>query len=214
MEKIIEFSRAQKKKRLKKDLYITIIWELKNNKGKQYSFSEITEYANRILNAGFQWTHQETYTRILTVVNKFNISIYTSEIQDSKMPLGMIGVNGITTMRLGCDKAIITDRRIDENLQLFITAYLLGLYLFDYLPSGKEEYYHIERMGNYVDNIMEENAYRFAMDIMMPRQRFLEQYNYAKKVNKSPYYIQNYLSDCFRVPKIVVQKRIIEIMKR
>ena len=126
----------------------------------------------------------------------------------------MIGVNGITTMRLGCDKAIITDRRIDENLQLFITAYLLGLYLFDYLPSGKEEYYHIERMGNYVDNIMEENAYRFAMDIMMPRQRFLEQYNYAKKVNKSPYYIQNYLSDCFRVPKIVVQKRIIEIMKR
>ena len=205
MGKIIEFP-----KDYKKSLYSTIIKELKNNRGKEYSMKDITSYANRILNESREFNPYRYHTLIVRIAQEFGIDTY---IDDMILKLGFIKTYGdIKEKYKYSDKVIVISRKQEPYLQRLIIAYLLGCYLFKYLSSdaskNKEYFYAEYKSANVRQEML---AYRFAMDILMPRKLFVEQYQMAVKENASYYFVWRYLSKYFQVPESIVEKRIKEI---
>ena len=84
--------------------------------------------------------------------------------------------------------------------------------MFKYLSSdasrNKESFYTEYKS---VEARKEMLAYRFAMDILMPRKLFVEQYQVAVNESLSYYFVRRYLSKYFEVPESIVEKRIQEI---
>lgn len=209
MEKIIEFSKDYR------NLYSKIIKELKNTKIENYSFSDITNYANRILEASrdFNPKKRKSQTLIVKTTKEFGINVYL-ETMKSEI-IGCIKVNGDTKQQYNVtDKVILVNKTINAGKysQRFVTAYLLAYYLFAYLGSEsqcKKEYFYAEFMSQ--DSRIEKIADKFAMDILMPKELFIEQHNIAVKVDSSSYFVLEYLSRYFEVPIQIVAKRIKDI---
>ena len=205
MGKIIEFP-----KDYKKSLYSKIIKELKNNRGKEYSMKDITGYANRILNVSREFNPYRYHTLIVRIAREFSVDTYYDDII---FKLGYIKAYGDVKEKYKCsDKVIVISRKQPPYLQRFIIAYLLGCYLFKYLSSdasrNKESFYTEYKS---VEARKEMLAYRFAMDILMPRKLFVEQYQVAVNESLSYYFVRRYLSKYFEVPESIVEKRIQEI---
>lgn len=208
MEKIIEFSKDYRSP------YFKIIKDLKNNKVEEYSSSEITNYANRILDSSRNFNPKRSHTLIVRITKGFGIKVYEEKMRSDI--LGCIKVNGKTNQEYnGNDKVIVVNKAINKNayLQRFILANILGYYLFGYLGGKSQlnnEYFYAEFMNQ--DSKMDKIANRFAMDILMPRKLFVEQYKIAvKESNSSSYFIMQYLSRYFEVPIKNVAERVKDI---
>lgn len=84
--------------------------------------------------------------------------------------------------------------------------------MFDYLGSvyqADNQFYYakLEKKNHDIDKI----ADRFAMDILTPKELFVEQYNVAVKINNQHYFVLRYLSHYFEIPEQFIKKRIAEI---
>ena len=171
---------------------------------------DITGYANRILNVSREFNPYRYHTLIVRIAREFGVDTYYDDII---FKLGYIKAYGDVKEKYKCsDKVIVISRKQPPYLQRFIIAYLLGCYLFKYLSSdasrNKESFYTEYKS---VEARKEMLAYRFAMDILMPRKLFVEQYQVAVNESLSYYFVRRYLSKYFEVPESIVEKRIQEI---
>lgn len=207
MGKIIEFS-----KDYKKSIYSNIIKELKQNKNKEYSLQDATNYANRILGASRQFNPYKHDTLIVKIAHEFGIATYFERLHQGE--LGLIKINGDTKQIYGGNNAVILLKKdMDEYMLRFVVAYALGCYLFNYLGSDKwsnKEYFNLRFTS---ENIKENKiAYRFAMEILMPTKLFIEQHDIAVDEFKCMRYaVVRYLSLYFKVTMDMVERRIYEI---
>jgi len=207
MGKIIEFSKYYS------SIYFKIIKELNNTKLENYTFSSITNYANRILDASRGFNPERYHTLIVRITEEFGIKVYLEKMRrDIK---GCIKVKGDTKQQYdGHEKVILVNKSIkNKYLRRFIVAHLLAYYLFDYLGGDgqeKNEYFYAEYMKQNAK--MEKLANRFAMDIMMPKEIFLQQCSVAVEAIKSYYFEIEYLSRFFEIPTDIVEKRRQELL--
>lgn len=207
MGKIIEFS-----KDYKKSIYSDIIKELKQNKSKEYSLQDATNYANRILEASRQFNPYRCHTLIVKIAHQFGIATYIEKLH--KGELGAIRINEDTKqIYAGNNEGILLQKDMDGYMLRFVVAYALGCYLFNYLGSDKwsnKEYIDLRFTSK---NIKENKiAYRFAMEILMPTKLFIEQHNIAfNEFNRMRYAVLRYLSLYFKVTMDIVERRICEI---
>ena len=205
MEKIIEFSKDYS------SIYSKIIRMLKMQKGKEYSLVDITNYANLILENSKCINPKRCQTLIVKITKEFGIAVYHEAMK--KDINGCIKIGGDTKQKYkGNNKVILLNNNLNEWQERVDLAKLLSYYLFDYFGSVYQEenqfyYAELEKKNHDIDKI----ADRFAMDILTPKELFVEQYNLAVKTNNQYYFVLRYLSCYFEVPKELIKKRIADI---
>ena len=137
---------------------------------------------------------------------------------------GVIYINGRTQEIYHIDKIIFTNSFDPIEHQRFVMAHELGHYLFDYLCSSRyvdnEDFFEeTYKKGEYNHNILKEKiADRFAAELLMPTDLFIEQYRYASCVDLDnseifrTYFIKEYLARFFNVKRSSIEKRIQEVL--
>lgn len=192
--------------------YYKIIEELKNKKNIDYSYSDIVSYANRILKKSREFNPEKSHTLIVKITKKFGILVYQEKM--SKKVLGFIKIGGDIQIKYKSDKVILLNKNIDGDVyfQRYVLANILAYYLFYYLGSDEQQnnkYFCKELKNEYFE--MNKISHKFAMEILMPKKLFVEQYNVAVKSDNSYYFVLMYLSRYFKVNEKIVAQRLKEL---
>lgn len=184
------------------------------------------EVANLILDkSSCLGYYRKSETPIKSIIESFGIKVDQIDDLDKirKNISGVIYANGDTIEKYGSDKIILTDNKEPLGHQNFVMAHELGHYLFDFL--GDELYADKNILfsefypkGNHSSNApkKEKLSDRFAAELLMPTDLFVEQYNYAINYdyggNLKRYFALRYLSKFFKVKMSSVEKRITEVL--
>lgn len=209
MEKTIGFS---KKNNLNNPYILGIIKELENHEGKEYSFSDITYYANRVLRQSTKDVFGKT--DIVKIANNLGFTVFRKKLNSKQEKINYMLIDDDNKELFGNEKVIILGTNIIYKLRRLIIAFDLGYYLFDYLGSEaqrKKEFYCVEYLSQNMDSIKAKNAYKFAMDILMPRELFYEEYHFTMQEVSKKYLQIEYLSNFFEVPEKCIEDRIKEM---
>lgn len=178
--------------------------ELQNNKAKEYSFSDIAYYANRIL--------EQRSKSILAKVDVIEIAQYFG-FKVFYEPLNL-DQEDVEYMLIGKKKIIKLGSNMEYKLKRLIIVWDLGCYLFDYLGSESQsnnEYYYVQYLSQDMNSMKAKNAYQFAMEILMPREQFLQEYYSTKREPKESFIQLEYLSNLFEVPEKCIKDRVKQI---
>lgn len=213
--KIIDINEYIKRRENTK-MFNELIEELKKKgeENKEYSIDDVIIIARKILLIATYYTG--VTTPINRILEDFGIHTYhTSQL--SKDISGVIYVGGTTKQIYSYDKIILVDSNDPIKHQRFVAAHELAHYLFDCLSNKKysdgrllfcETYPKVNHSSK-----KEVLADRFAAELLMPSNLFIEQYNIAMEENNSRAYIIKYLSEYFQTKMSSIEKRIIEVLQ-
>ena len=192
----------------------------KDGEKRNYTPKQAAKLADFILDLskslGYNYNME---TPIEEIINALGLKVLSSpKIQNNAS--GMIYVNGTTNKCYGYDKVIMTNENESFEHQRFVAAHELGHYLIDCLGDSHyrdkkflfTEPYHKGDQNSSKEVIVD----RFAAELLMPRDLFIEQYINArddKKYNPSGdmRFITEYLAEYFKVKRESVIKRIKEV---
>lgn len=196
-------------------MFTEIINEIrkKGQSGVEFSLTEITGYARKILKYADYYYYQAS-TPINRIAEDFGIIPYrVNEFQEDIS--GVIYVGGTTQKIYGSDKVILVDKNEPHKHQRFVIAHEIAHYLFDCLSDAKynDSRYLFEETypkKNH-DSPKEFRADRFAAELLMPTEFFIKQYNLAVEEKNNYMFTVRYLSDFFETKISSIEKRIREV---
>lgn len=115
------------------------------------------------------------------------------------------------------DKVIKVNKYNSEGHQRFTIVHEIYHFIFDFFfqNNPREEYYDIFYENSQDSNtIQEKRANRFAAAFLMPKNMFIKEYNYLKKVRNitNDDDIKQYLKNRFLVSEKAIEKRIQEVI--
>lgn len=187
--------------------------ELKqNNREHNYELQEIDKISNNILTI-FGFSSKKTSIPIVKIVKAFGFNIYKEQLPDKLS--GDIYINGNTINEYGHNKIILVNKSEHLFHQRFVAAHELAHYLFDFLGNPVYNDERIKFSDTYYkdqhETPEEKIANCFAASIMMPKDIFIEQYNFAKREYSKPSLIIMYLSRYFETTEDSIEKRFSEV---
>lgn len=205
IDKTIKFTLNEKRG---KKMYEELIEKLKNTPAKEYTVQEAEKLTDKILEIK-GLANKVAPTPIVSIAKDFGFVTYKAD----NMPDGVIGnifIGGRTKLDYGTDKVIIVDAYKPYRYQRIIIAYELACYLTEYTYQHNDKDY----VYSHPYNTGKDKIYKCAMELLMPRKIFLEQYIEAIKVSDyDKTYTITYLSELFTVPEEYVKRRIIEVLE-
>lgn len=186
--------------------------EAKNKAKHEYSLTEISYIANKILK-GLDYYSGRGATPIVKIAKEFNFKTYKETLKDGKS--GDIYINGETLEKYGHDKIILVNKYEELYHQRFVVAHELAHYLFEFLGNPQYTDSKVVFSDTYWKNqhetIQEKRANSFAAEIMMPRDLFIKQYHIARRENNNRMFILMYLSRFFETSIDSIEKRLMEV---
>lgn len=197
-------------------MYEKLIDELNKNPANNYVVKEAEILADKVLEIG-GYAGKNAAMPIIKIASQFGFKTY----QANNMPndiSGNIFVGGNTYNDYGNDKIIIVDAKEPLPHQRFIVAHELAHYLLDYV--GNKSYTpEIIFSKTYPkinhESLNEIRAYRFAAELLMPKNVFMSEYIKAMQKSDGNYeYVIPYLSELFTVKEACIRKRIKEVFER
>ena len=203
--------------------YNEIVEDLRNrNKTKKgnYTTAEIRGIANDILRASDIDIQSYRYSiPIVKISGNLGIEVYYSRNIDVS---GKILLNDDTIERnCGERQVILINKKYSLYPARFITAYLLGYFLFNYLGSKYDEEMSVyEGEYQYLDYFSKKQDSQigiFTEEILMPKNMFCEQYFKGSEFFRDEQRrlwdiaIKKYLSRYFEVEVSLVKKRIYQL---
>lgn len=211
---IVDFNKYTIKKREKREMFTTIINEVRNKgqSGTIFSLEEVSGYARKILNIATYYN--QISTPINRIAEDFGIIPYrTYKLQENIS--GVIYSGGTTSRIFGADRVILVDKGEPEKHQRFVIAHEIGHYLFDCITNAK---YNDSRIlfaetypKKYHNSEKELKADRFAAELLMPSDLFIKQYNIAMEERHNYMFTLIYLSEFFGTKISSIEKRIGEV---
>lgn len=194
--------------------YSIIANKLKTEDPEKYSNTDIDDFADLILERSSDIIEEKIPIPIEILANNFGLCLCTSSANVEHLATLRAGKT-VRIERESKDKDfIILRNNLNDDMYRFVVAYMLSIYLLDFIgkykKSQKYYYYRIHYL-NIVNNEMEEKAQRLARALLLPKKIFVEQYNKFKLTVPFKSFIMHELSAYFGVPEIVVKKRIEEI---
>lgn len=194
-----------------------LISKIENNCSQQYSIKQVSELVLDVL-------HESGYNNIagavpiVTIAKQFGFGVY-AVTSIKKNESGNIFIGGTTQDIYGVDKVIAVRDTENEFNKRFITAYELGHYLMYYV--GNHEFFDNNKLFKITyykyhkfDELSDVRAAQFALELLMPTERFKTQYMKAVEFSHNSKYVLAYLSCYFKVNQDVVDKRIKQIVYR
>lgn len=141
-------------------------------------------------------------TPVNAAATEFGLSVY--HLQSLNIKPGLY-IDHMYNHRRKKKKAIYVYSQLGLYEQRFVIAYMLGRYLFDYIGSNYEtkhlsykfHYDHHDRIARY-----------FAISLLMPKNMFIDEYNYVIKINNDHDFIIKHLSKMFQANEHLVEQRI------
>ncbi|MBD5395903.1 MAG: ImmA/IrrE family metallo-endopeptidase [Lachnospiraceae bacterium] len=183
-----------------------------NNIDHIYSLQEVEKISKDILTI-FGFSSKKTSIPIVKIVKEFDFNIYKESLPDKLS--GDIYINGNTIDEYGHDKVILVNKNEHLFHQRFVAAHELAHYLFDFLGNPLYNDKNIKFSDTYYkdqhETPEEKIANWFAASIMMPKDIFIEQYNFAKKEYSKTTFVMLYLSRYFETPIDSIEKRFSEV---
>lgn len=195
-------------------MYEQLIQDLKGMSANKFVIREAEELADRLLREGGYFGNVGA-TPVVTIANNLGFTSFKEDIKDKNVS-GNIFVGGTTKEVYGVDKVIIVGSDEVYEHQRFIIAHELAHYLMDY--PGSEAYDDPRKIftETYLkvkhDSMREIRADRFAAELLMPKEVFLDQYikhmiwfdyNRERTISR--------LSKIFKTKKSSIVRRISEI---
>lgn len=179
------------------------VLEIRNRK---FNINDVHEAAEMILS--YKEYNDESAIPIVKIVKDAGFSIYTQKLSKNIGGCIMLGDKCLDTF--GNDKVIILNRLNSPVRMRFSLAHEFGHYLLD--PNAKNviEYYNASENDNDSSDI-EKLVNRFAAELLMPKDKFLNTYNQIKKQFTNKYDMSSELSKIFGVPINSINKRFSEL---
>ncbi len=170
------------------------------------------ELADTILKIGNYFNIQAP-PPIVNIAQDFGFSVF---LQPNMNPneSGNIYFAGTTANYYHSNKVIIVSDQIEYFHQRFIVAHELGHYLMDYLnnPEYSNNPKKLFTKPYYNNKQNDQQADRFAMELLMPQHLFARQYIEAVERYYDRCYTMSYLSSFFKVTKSLIKRHIKEII--
>lgn len=184
--------------------------------GVEYTPEQAVGVAGEILRmASSVGYNNELATPIVKIIKGFGIDVRRAKHMPDNNS-GVIYVGGRTKEVYGSDRVIFTDSNEPFEHQRFVMAHELAHYLFDFVgnPMNRNADCAFEETYPRKDHNSEREirANRFAAELLMPRNLFVKQYNYAMKESDNRIYTVKYLAKYFQVKEASVEKRIYEVL--
>lgn len=146
---------------------------------------------------------------IVEIFIKFGFRIYQSYLEPEEMA-AYIAVDPIYLDAYGSDKIACVNIYNNIGQKRFSLAHELGHYLFDFDETKHKKYYDTFFPGKTEDKIYEKRANRFARELLMPKNKFINKYQtlqpFHNKVD-----IVDCLGEYFLVTNTEVLKRLNEL---
>lgn len=134
------------------------------------------------------------------------------EKKDAQNISGFISIdpNNKTRYHYHSDKVMFINFDNSDGHCRFTVAHELGHYLFDFNETKDTEYINTYRLDDYI-NPIEIRANRFAAALLMPKDKFINEYEISKMKKLTLYDLVCYLSEYFLVSPTAVKRRINEL---
>lgn len=142
----------------------------------------------------------------------FGFSVFKEPITKSNIS-GNIYIGGTTANYYHSNRVIIVSDQIEYFHQRFIIAHELRHYLMNYLSNPKyiDNPKKLFSKPYYNNKQNDQQADKFAMELLMPQHLFARQYIKAVERYYDRCYTMSYLSSFFKVTKSLVKRHIKEI---
>ena len=174
---------------------------------KQYTVDTVEEAARTIYNVQAEGVP----VKIIEICQKMGFSIFKQELPEDIC--GYIVIDGELKEKFATDRIISVNEEESNKRRRFTVAHELAHFLFDFDPANNIRFYNaFEHDHEEKDDSNEKRANRFAAELLMPKNEFIEKYNemYEKHSGSSEqlYETVQELSDLFLVPPKAVELRI------
>lgn len=154
-------------------------------------------------------------TPIVRIAKDFDIVTYKTIQLDDNIS-GVMYAGGTTKEIYGDNNVVFLDAKEVKEHRRFILAHELGHYFFDclcdveYADGTKLFKATYPKQDHYSPNELLADA--FAAEILMPRERFIKEYNMAMESLNNREFVIRYLSKFFETKPTSIKKRIHEVL--
>lgn len=187
-------------------MFEKIVHEIKNKRenGYEYQLADMGYICDRILQE--LNVDEKQSVPIVEIAKRMGFKIYQRELEPELS--GFIAVDDAIKEKLGSDKAIFVNINDELGHQRFVIAHELAHYLFDYdVKKDKGEYYNTYFKNSH-KSFMEMRANKFAANLLMPREWFLNELRNIDAVSMDTI---KKLQDRFEVQEKAIFKRVLEV---
>ena len=175
-------------------------------RSKEFNINNVNEAAEMILKNNEY--NNEFAVPIVKIVKDAGFSVYTQELSENIGGCIMLGDKCLDLF--GNDKVIILNRLNSPVRMRFSLAHEFGHYLLDNNAKNVIEYYNASENDNDSSDT-ERLVNRFAAELLMPKDKFIETYEYIKEQFTNKYDMFSELSKIFGVPINSVNRRFSEL---
>lgn len=176
-------------------------------KNKQISFKKVDEIARDILN-NIDGYDKKSSTPIVSLADQLGFRTFHQKLK--KGLSGIVKIDEDLKEEYGTDKVIAVNYEDSLEHLRFVIAHEIGHYIFEYDGiSPKYSNTYQKNMHITMDEII---ANRFAAELLMPKDLFIEQYKRAKNIINDRRFIIIYLSKYFKTSYESINKRIMEVI--
>lgn len=189
-------------------MFENITNEIRNRRQEGYVYKnrEMEEISKQFLS---KLNDQEQYDGpipIVKIAKKLGFNVYQQDME--KELSGFIAIDPEIKQSMGNDKIIVVNVNDEIGHQRFVIAHELAHYLFDYEPKDNVVEYYNTYYKDTHDSESEERANRFAAELLMPRERFVDEV-----LSKGPYTLDliKDLQNSFQVQDKAIIKRLHEV---
>lgn len=194
--------------------YEGLVAQLKANPASSYNESQAEDLADKVLS--IDASYSQAPIPVTKIAMGFGIKTY-QEASMSRDISGNIYIGGTTEQIYHTNQVIIVSDSEPYFHQRFIVAHELAHYLMDYLGNpiyeSNRKLFSEEYRKKDHDSWKELRANRFAAELLMPANLFVDSYVYAmRRSGYNEYYTVAYLSNYFETKKSSIEKRIKEVI--
>lgn len=141
---------------------------------------------------------------IIEIMKDMGFNIYKHELENNLS--GYIAINDELKSVIGTSKIVCVNEQDNVGHQRFTVAHELAHYLFDYKEN--EPYFNTYKTTENSTNKSEIRANKFAANLLMPKNLFIDEYNNIKNRDIN---MLAYLADRFKVSSKAIEKRMEEL---
>lgn len=210
MKKIIQFTNynnkyAKGEKMEKREDYKKFLEDIRK---KPHSIEDMPDRAKDVLEF-FQIDDFSSGVPIVRILTNLGFGIFQSNLEPSGLS-AYIAVSPKFESVYGASKITCVNSNDNGGHKRFALAHELGHYLFDFDDNKTLNYYNTYFVDKDDDNPSEKRVNKFAANLLMPKNMFLDKYNEYKKL-QSKADIVNALSKYFIVSSTAILKRFCEL---
>lgn len=194
-----------------KEKYQDLVSSLQSNPANNYTIEEAEQLADTILSID-GYLDIQAPPPIVNITQDFGFSVF-SQPNMNPNESGSIYIGGTTANYYHSNKVIIVNDKEEYFHQRFIIAHELGHYLMNYInnPEYTSNPNKLFTKPYYSNKQNDQQADKFAMELLMPQHLFARQYIKAVECYYDRCHTISYLLSFFKVTKSLIKRHIKEI---